>query len=284
MTPFPVVAVLVSAEQELGPNREWTPQGPVATRFFEQIFAVCRNEVDIPEIHSICSRDITAVNSFLKVHGFGIQLDPFPRDDDFGAASILDVLVEWLGKGEAIEIETPDQGKFPGVALKTGVSIFTAAGHPHPVVSLKTKSADLVFLTMLDNLPAGYLYQFDLISLAEQFSGTLGPNSRFEGVRFPMVTLDQGEDISWLVGSQTTGEDGRPGIIFQALQQTKFRMNEVGARVQSAAAVGLIRGRPRQPHVINRPFLLWITRPGLTKPLFTAYITETDWKNPGSLA
>jgi len=76
----------------------------------------------------------------------------------------------------------------------------------------------------------------------------------------------------------------QPAIITQALQQTKLRMNEEGARAQSAVAIGVLRGcLPTYDYVIDWPFLFWITRPGISKPLFVAYVTEDDWKNPGDI-
>ena len=34
---------------------------------------------------------------------------------------------------------------------------------------------------------------------------------------------------------------------------------------------------------IDKPFYLWIERPGMSIPLFTAYIDPIDWKKPDTL-
>jgi hypothetical protein len=38
-----------------------------------------------------------------------------------------------------------------------------------------------------------------------------------------------------------------------------------------------------RPHIIDRPFLLWIKRNGLEFPLFAALLCEDVWKEPKEL-
>jgi len=56
--------------------------------------------------------------------------------------------------------------------------------------------------------------------------------------------------------------------------------------VKSAVALGILAGAPlkkKEPYVINKPFLMWITRQGLSKPLFVAYLNKDVWKDPEGL-
>jgi len=285
---YPIVAALVAAERFLGPDRKWKPTNRKPTsgqqkRFLEQFFNICRAD-NIPEIRSIASANIEEVNKFLADNGFSIRLSPLPSGS-FGAASILDLLIEWIEKGEKTKVRTDDRKKFPGVRIKgENVSFYTIPGHKEPIACLKTKSGDRVFMTMLNQSPEG----FDLVKKAEKlsdFDKCWEDVDEYDGIVFPMVDLNQTVDISWLEGLGTIDEKNVFWYIAQALQQTKVRMNEIGVRVQSAVAVGLMKGvMPHRPDlIINRPFLMWIERPGLEKPLFVGYITEEDWKNPGSL-
>ena len=278
---YPIVAALVAAERIAGPDREWKPANPKQRRFLTEFFEICRRE-RVSEIQSLASWRAEEINKFLRERGFLIQLQPFAQNT-FGVASILDLLVEWLQKGEVTKIETKTQKTFPGVRIKEeNVSFFKAIGHNEPIARLLTKSGDEVFMTMVGKIPAE---DFDLVAKVEELSNNIRPNSEFGGLVFPMVDLDQKVDISWLRDLQTICSDGTPGIITQALQQTKLKMNEVGARVQSAVAVAMLKGisMHKPDHIINRPFLMWIERNGLEQPLFVGYITEEDWKNPGSL-
>ncbi len=134
-------------------------------------------------------------------------------------------------------------------------------------------------MTMLDRPPAG----FDLIAKAQQLAGGKRPGREFGGLVFPMVDLDQKIDIAWLIGLYTCRDDGQPARVLQALQQIKLRMNELGARAESAAAIEIAKGMPQPDHVINRPFLIWFERDSLSRPLFVGHITPGDWRNPGNV-
>jgi hypothetical protein len=286
VVPYPVVAALVAAERFLGPDRQWRPTNrrPIdeqQKRFLEQFFRICRAD-RIPEIKSFASASIEEVNRFLADNGFSIQLSPLPWGS-FGAASILDLLIEWIEKGEKTEVETDAGKRFPGVRIEEdNVSFFMAAGHEEPIARLVTKSGDRVFMTMFDQSLEG----FDLVEKAEELSEyEEDTTSKYGGLVFPMVDLDQTVDISWLEGINTRDKTDAFWFVAQALQQTKVKMNEIGVRVQSAVAVGLMKAvMPNPDHIINRPFLMWITRKGLKKPLFVGYITEENWKNPGGLS
>ena len=127
---------------------------------------------------------------------------------------------------------------------------------------------------------------FDLVAQAQEFSSRKREIAEFGGLIFPMVQLNQEVDIKWLLNMNTRGDDGSPAIIAQALQQTKFKMNEVGARAESAVAIHLWKAavESKPDHIINRPFLIWFERDGLSRPLFVGHITQEDWRNPGSLS
>ena len=138
-------------------------------------------------------------------------------------------------------------------------------------------------MTVVDNPPTG----FDLVKLAQELNKTSLPNAHFENVIFPMVDYDREIDIKWIVGMNTKDAKGLGWEIANALQQTKFKMNEYGARVKSAAAMEMLCMGVREPKpdlVIDQPFLIWITRDGLSQPLFTGFIAEDCWKNPGNLS
>ncbi len=107
-------------------------------------------------------------------------------------------------------------------------------------------------------------------------------------VVFPMIEYNEVVDISWIRGMAARVPDGLPWYISQALQQTKFRMNEIGVKVESAVAMGMRLGYcpgppPKPDLIIDKPFLLWISRPGMSHPLFIGYFVEKDWKRPEKL-
>jgi serine protease inhibitor len=100
-----------------------------------------------------------------------------------------------------------------------------------------------------------------------------------------MIDMNTEDDLSWLIGMRTVDEQGNPWRISQAKQQTKLRLNEKGARAQSAAAIGCgTLSMPPPPFIVDRPFVFWVMRAGIDLPLFVSYITPEHWKEPADLS
>jgi hypothetical protein len=188
------------------------------------------------------------------------------------------MLLEWLHAGKRTGITSLAGEEFPGVYIKEGVTVaHSLAVHPHPVVRVATKSGDTVCMSMVDSVPEGVTGLFLKVADLEKVKAA---SHNFKGVQFPMVDMDDRPDISWIQGMRV----GSGFCIQSAKQQTKFRMNERGARVQSAAGMMMTKGLSAEyPHVIDRPFLLWIRRDGMDFPVFAALICEDGWKEPEEL-
>jgi hypothetical protein len=277
---YPIVGALVATEAEIGSNRTWESENDQQAEFLRDVFGPSRDEVaGIPELKGICSRDHEVVNAFLRQNGFSIQLNPMAGIDKIAAASILKLALEWAEKGTTTNV-TYDGKNYPAVKMGAGgVRFYECHGHQNPVCVIRTKSGDDVGLTMLDSNP---LTEKELALTADRiFENLQHHRGEFAGLVFPMVDLDMRPDISWLLGMKTMCADGLQGIISQALQQTRFAMDEVGARVESAAAVAVSRGMSvPQVHVINRPFIAVVNRDGLRQNIFTGYIAPDSWKRP----
>ena len=233
----------------------------------------------VPELSNKASQDVKVINAWLKSKGYDIELkDEGKGVDAFYVASILDVLMKWFFPGVKTNIEGVDGKTYPAVKLKEecGVTVLESSRyHKYPVASIETQNADTIYMTMLDEQPKSLLTLVNELSKVRDFSRTM------EGVIFPMVDLDIQPDISWIEGMRISD-----WYIAQALQHTKFRMNELGAHVQSAAGMACKRGISlvkKVPMVIDRPFLLWIERKGTVLPLFTAVLSYDCWKQPKKL-
>ncbi len=96
-----------------------------------------------------------------------------------------------------------------------------------------------------------------------------------------MVDLVQEVELGWLVGMHTD-DGGAPYVVTYGAQQTKFRMDTRGARVESAAVAG-VRFLSATPTdlVIDRPFFCWIERDGVRTPIMAAYVDQEHWADPG---
>lgn len=303
----PIITALSLAEEVVSSNGKWTAETPIQRRFLESYYDA-RAELrpllehlspdDPLKIASIASEEAAEINRFLQEHGFSINLDPFPAPPPlrFGVASVMDVFVEWPNKGESEPLLAADNNTYPGVMINRA-SAYMVNQH-EPVVYLQTKNRNYQVGMIIPDSPIDDA--FDLIDFVTARKEELGEDimqrirrlaRRYQGVIFPKVSLDQEPDIGWLEGMWTPGHyKGVSGhsIIEQALQQTKFKMNETGARAESAVAIRIATlGAPApepEPYRIDRPFVCWIEKEGISLPLFVAYIQYADWKEPGSLA
>jgi hypothetical protein len=280
--PLAIVAALQKFDDLLGPDRKWDGISDGQRAFLETFYLSYLPHVKgFPEIESIASKSAEAINKFLAERGFSIRLEEF-GPDELGTASVLDLLVKWMQTGKLVDISTSDKIVYPGVHLEHSVDFFISPKHKHPIAKISSQTqTDHVYMIMLDQPVEG----FDLVRLAHGLSTQrLVPTSEYEGLHFPMVDYDQEIDISFLCGLQTHDQTGQLWFINQALQQNKLRLDEHGARAQSAVALGAMRGVTikKSPHIINQPFLVWFMREGIELPLFVGYMTPENWKRPKS--
>ena len=227
------------------------------------------------------------LNRILAEEGFSLRFDRF-NPGEFGVLSILDVTVAWLKEGKVLP--TFGQRRTPGVLIKPTTEIdnrpvvlfsgFRTAIHPYPIARVHTKSGDNVHMTIANSERSDFdlIERIDALHTSDCYLGV------FSSLLFPMVDFEETKNLDWLIGLETTGQ---PSFrIAKAAQQTKFKMNHTGARAKDAVTLTMrstmaLAGPP--PLVIDEPFLLWIERPGLEKPIFYAYLDQTTWKDPGGL-
>ena len=294
MVVSPIVAALVKSEDILGKNRTWDAVNDVQQKFLKDFFSRRKELSGFPEKELKCWASWVAaeLNAILKKERFDIKLEDF-AEDEFGVVSILDVLAEWLKEGMKTKLFFEHQ-EYPAVRLSRTAEIndkptklflgFVSDKYSFPIASVATKSGDKVWMTVANQAVEG----FELVSKIENLRKLVSEHStatHFDHLIFPMVDLDQIVDIGWLKGMQTNSDAGRHFKISQALQQTKFKMNQFGARVKSAVAIA-IRATSvsiSQNLLIDAPFYLWVERNGVSYPIMYAYIDANDWKDPGDL-
>ncbi|MDO8599293.1 MAG: hypothetical protein Q7S02_04245 [bacterium] len=145
---YPIVAALVKAEDVLGPRRVWGGTNPQQLDFLAHTFGAREDLGRIPDITSIASRDAAEINRFLAERGFQISLDPFTDPKDFGTASVLDVLVQWVTRGAKMPLlRKGTEQQYPGVRIIAegrNALVFSRKGFPSPIAALQTKSGDEV--------------------------------------------------------------------------------------------------------------------------------------------
>ncbi len=221
----------------------------------------------------------------------------YPSIDKFNARDFRYMARDWLERSMII--------RYPAISITDshGFKVVNVNNYPEPVVIVNAKNNDRVYMTIAKKPLAG----FDLLNAVIDISSQTktGTTMDCDEIKFPMVTLDDKPDISWLLelGKEalptpqlTTVLNNHPEIprppimvITEALQQTKFQMNEIGAAAQSAVALtfdlvgAAVDDQIPSRYTLDKPFYLWIERPGVNIPVFAAYIDEQDWKKPDHL-
>lgn len=279
--PYTTVAAVKAADKILGLDRDWSPRDKVQAGWLDRYYRpIVAKLAEIPEIASNATTVAAEHVAFMKKHGWDALLKAC-KPGELLTAGVLDLLVKWKHEGVALPLKAQDGKTYPGAKLADGVG-YWQTDDGTTLACIATKTADRVWLAMLDAAPA----QLDLADLAQRLMVGQKRHARHSYLHFPMVDLAEKASLDWIVGLQTAAEGGRGWEIAQALQQVTLKMNHEGARARAADEMRMIATSvmiPPPPLVFDKPFLVAFERPGLPQPLFTAYVTQDAWKDPGAL-
>lgn len=279
-TPSPIVSAIEKAAEYTG----ITPDQIIPTNGTQEAFlAHYLNNTDVlsklssDEMRSWASTNFDELNTILKNEGFDIRLEQ-TSDDDVGIVAILKAAIEWKEKAKKINI-AHNNTYYDAILLeeaKQGCTVTQPTNYAHPIASVETKSGDTIHFAIADEEAEGFALR-DKIELLRNAQKT---PTNISSVAVPMVDLNEKQQLDWLLGLIFDEY-----VVSEAEQQTKFKMNETGAKVESAAVLVIERCcAPTKRYTIDQPFFVWIERPGMDEPYFTAYVGPEDWGNPGNLS
>lgn len=283
---LPILSVLSIAHNNyLKPGQMWWTINEEQQFFTDTYwpFAHQLSKLTEKELSSIISPEIDEVNRFLKDKGFDIQLDPFENSDpgNCAIASVLDVLLKWKVPGTE-HILTVENEQYPAVFMPTNESCMVGTYKNQEVAVIEAENNDTVYL-MKAPLGQPVLKDFALIEYLKNISKKNLARDFYEDMLFPMVDINEQLQLNWLLDLRFPIDDSREYRISQALQQTKFQMNEQGTAVQSAVVISIVRTCVPRHFIIDEPFYIWIKRDGIDIPVFAAYVDKENWKKPAKL-
>ena len=276
---FPIIAALCAPEGiYFGLHNLWSCVNEKQIYFIEHFFDKKKElyQFNDKELRSWVSKSYTYLNDIAKKNGFTLEFDPF-EPNEFGSLSILDVTVQWPEEGNIAAI-SHNGIVYKAAQLKNNFSVFETEKYSYPIVKINTRTHDVVYITVADETAQEFALLQKITAL--QRYATDGQLTYYDHLYFPQVDLDQQVDISWLCGMHCPEKEGpERWIISQAIQQTKFKMDEKGAHVESAAGISFCKTswRPFEELIIDQAFYVWIERPGCTMPVFAAYIDPRSW-------
>lgn len=299
----PIMSALLQGEEVLGKNRVWQASRAEQELFLERFstareplesYLQERQDGDPLIIHSLFSFSADEINSYSSTRGRS-QISPFDPTE-FGVAASMRVLGNWANRGQETTIKGRDENMYNAAELKQP-TIMEVGGSENPVVMLRTTNPLVrfpsyvarydVMMAVPDEPPNDEFELLDFVKehnpLDPEFNSRLVRNDDYAGVVFPSVDLDQQADISWLVGLKTQGELG-PATLRQALQKTKFQMDEAGFLAESEVRIEYLGSKPpSRLYQIDQPFVCWVQRNDIPIPLFAAYIDYPHWRNPSPI-
>lgn len=217
----------------------------------------------------------TELNNWFAEHGWKTNLN-FPPNG-LGIGSIFDLLVNWLIPGKkkdsGVAIRQGDSySRYQGVEMSAseGLLAHRIEDYPYPLFELLTQESGWrVFLVEADT----YSEAFDLPKTANALLVKKRTSYSLRKLEFPIVEMAMEVDISWIEGMSVNNGFA----IDQAMKQVRLRLDDKGARAESAVAYTM-RGMESGVYRINRPFYVIFWRDGLKFPAFVALSAPDSWK------
>lgn len=275
---FPIIAALAAPEGSYFKHANtWFSVNSKQAYFIEHFFSKKPELAHFAEkeLRSWGSEDATYLTEIASKNGFALQFEPF-KQGEFGSLSILDVAVQWIEAGTTSTLKN-GKATYKAAVLENNFEVFETASYAHPIAKIKTQSNDIVYMAIADE-PAEEFVLLQKVNMLQSLLAAERP-ADYDSVKFPCVKLDQMVDISWLLNMRCPNfTDGcEDWSIVKAMQQTKFCMNEHGAHVQSAVGTGFATTSCKKYLIIDKPFYVWIERPGCSMPIFAGYIDTSEW-------
>lgn len=217
----------------LGPGRTWGTANAEQERFF---YWYNQFAGALPSLSGLIGKaDIsaTALNAFLAEHGF----DPMFREplDGIGGVGIIKMLLEWLYRGTDSRLTALNGGNYASFDLpESAFGAYSVPGYSTPLVKIATKGGKQDLWALQMDEVAGFEMLERAFWLANFHTGR---PLEYNKLRMPVVDIHGKPDVSWLVGADTFDANGGYWFVAQAMQEFKFRMNAVGAKVEVASGV-----------------------------------------------
>jgi hypothetical protein len=281
--PLTLYGCLEAAEEFIGTPLPWEAINDQQAQFLARSPGKTPLPFSPEEYARIASTKEADLNKFFSDRGFTLTVPPIP-EGGFGSGCTLNILVEWQEKANLVTITTKAEKSYEGISFPlnqghTQVQMIAPPFHNHRIATLPAKrDGDFVFITPY----SGPIDDESILVFAEKvLEGGYQLDPKAE-LQLPMLNYDQTGPLDWLTGLRRSDN----WFVASAVQQNRFKLNEIGARAESAAAMTFLRSamvmRPN-PLIIDEPFLIWIARDGVRKPIFTLFAAEDCWANPGSL-
>lgn len=270
ISPFTMPAALAAADELLGGLQQWKGDRWNRAqagwlRQFRQRAAVAEGLSEIAR-HATESAELHA--EWLKSHHWEADITGDAPGATFLAA-VLAIGGKWTTVGHRYVSKE-------GVARAVVPEVFV---HDSKVARIPTCSPGVEFLVRQFDTPIRDERELEARSLELLKTASRVKRMETGEVDFPLVELRTRADARHMVGLHTSTH-----VIAQAAEQFELKMNHLGGLARAKAELMMILGGPppRVPCVkITGPFVVAVTKSGLSEPVFAAYVDKDAWRDPG---
>lgn len=289
MTCAPRYICFDEMDKHYGQQLVWQPKSAEQTNFVHARSKHSMIEYLRDNCKTKVSRYYNEINRFLQENDFDIQLAPFDPVDCCGFAAILKLLVKWKTTGTEGHRVTPKNGEQSYKAFMLKDFKYWLDDGRNVLLEIETKDPNVrMFIRRDDQSEFAGVSSYEALNAIETLKRRFGlqnssarchSDKEDDMLIIPVIEYDQEEDISHLLGLRAPCK-GNVLRIVDAKQQTKFQMNHLGAKVESAAAVVCRQECYIPPFIytVDKPFFVWLEHKGYNLPLFVGYMTNDSWK------
>jgi hypothetical protein len=254
----------------------WQTTNETQKRYFEQ-YGKSDSDLNslVAYLKGKVTRSASELNAWFAENGWPNMNINLPSNG-LGIGSIFDLLVDWTVPGKkkdrGVAIQQNDKWIFyEGAEMRPsqGLRAYQLEGYEYPMFELETRQDGWkVFLVEAD----GPCESLDLPNKAIGLLTKNRTNYEFSKLQFPVVQLETDVDTSWMEGMAVEG-----GFrIDEAIKKVKLRLDDKGARAQSAVAF-IMRGLESGVYTLAKPFYVIFWREGLEFPAFVAISASDSW-------
>jgi hypothetical protein len=204
-------------------------------------------------------------------------INPSYPSSGLGVGSIFDLLVDWTVPGLRSSIGVEDgraRQWYKAAAMPVGrceVQGYVVESYRYPMFELNTRQSGWkVYLMETDE-------RYKAPDLPLEASGILNRRRNkyvVTKLKFPIVEMSAAVDLDWMVGMRAANGGFS---IDEIVKRVRLRLDDKGARAESAVAMTMRGPAEKGVYTIDKPFYVIFWREGLRFPPFVTRSAPDTW-------
>lgn len=253
------------------PHTRWMAENETQQLFLKKLGGLKEDmmEFNEQELQSWASQNADELNAIAREKEIPITFSPF-SERTFGSLALLELNLAWHGKPAQTEMSFYAENilKVKGLEFNSdSFKVYQSRRHQFPVIKLKTKNGDFVYVTIADKKLNGVALSQRIKTIKKTLSRS---KKHYTQMLMPQLAYESFIDISWL----NEMKNNQDYMVSQAVEYLKLKVDEKGCAVKAGAGMVFIPISVQQPLTIDKPFYFWIERPGCLMPLVEGYIDQ----------